>query len=356
MRMALGLAARARGRTAPNPLVGAVIVRAGHRIAAGYHMRAGTAHAEIRAIDRAGRRARGATLYVTLEPCAHWGRTPPCVDAVLEAGFRRVVIAMRDPDRRTRGRSVERLRRRGIQVTLGVEEDACRELNRGFISRVSRGRPYTHLKLASTLDGRIATRTGESRWITGPEARAYVHRLRRRVDTVVVGSGTVVADDPELSARARGRVVHRPMPVVIDSRLVTSPEARLIRSSSERAPRVLTSRSAPAVRRERLERAGVRVLSVPAREGHLDLRAAWRALARLGSGEILVEGGGGLAAALLRRGLVDQLHLFLAPRLIGGDGRPVLASLGVEGLRAALDLPDLRVRRVGRDLLLRAEW
>ena len=356
MREALRLAARARGHTAPNPMVGAVIVRGGRRIAAGLHTRAGAPHAEIRAIERARGETRGATLYVVLEPCGHWGRTPPCVEAVLAAGFRRVVVGMRDPDRRTAGRSLARLKRQGVEVTVGVEEEACRELNRGFLSRVVRARPYTHLKLASTLDGRIATRTGESRWITGEAARAYVHRLRRGVDALAVGSATVLADDPALTARTGGRVVHRPARVVVDSRLRTPVDARLVRSSRSGEVVLLAAPDAPMARRRRLERAGARVVTVASRGGHLDLRAAWRALARLGTNELLVEGGGELAAALLRAQLIDELHLLLAPRLIGGDGRPVLGSLGVERLQRAVDLSDLEVRRIGRDLLLRAKW
>jgi diaminohydroxyphosphoribosylaminopyrimidine deaminase/5-amino-6-(5-phosphoribosylamino)uracil reductase len=356
MREALRLAARARGRTAPNPMVGAVVARGGKRIAAGFHSRAGAPHAEIGAIRRAGGRTRGATLYVVLEPCAHWGLTPPCVEAVIEAGFRRVVVGMRDPDPRTAGRGLARLRRHGIEILVGVEEEACKDLNRGFLSRVVRGRPYTHLKLASTVDGRIATRAGDSRWITGEAARAYVHRLRRGVDAVAVGSRTVLADDPELTARIGGKIRHRPAPVVVDSRLRTAPGARLIRSGHPDGAILLAGPGVALARRRRLEDRGARVVTVRLRDGHLDLRAAWRELGKLGTNEILVEGGGRLAAALLSAGLIDELHLFLAPQLIGGDGRPVLASLGVERLRESLQLPPLRVRRVGRDLLLHARW
>ncbi len=353
MRRALGLAARARGRTAPNPMVGAVVVRGGRRIAAGYHARAGGPHAEARALAKAGARARGATLYVTLEPCAHQGRTPPCAEAVLASGVRRVVCGMRDPDPRTAGRSVARLRRAGIEVLEGVEEPACRELLRGFRSRIGRGRPYTVLKLAASLDGRIATRSGHSRWISGPVSRARVHRMREAADGVVVGSGTVLADDPALTARSGARALRRPTRVVVDSRLRTPRGARLLRGGGAV---VLTAREAPVRRARALERAGAQVLRVPARAGHLDLRAAWRALGRLGLNEVLVEGGGGLAAALLRAGLVDRLYLFAAPLLIGGDGRALLGPLGVDRLADALRPSHLSVRRSGADLLLIAEW
>lgn len=353
MREALRLAARSRGRTAPNPAVGAVVVRGTTRVGGGLHTRAGAPHAEIKALDAAGDRSRGATLYVTLEPCAHRGRTPPCVDRVLAAGLRRVVVGMRDPDPRTSGRSLARLRRQGVEVVVGVEEARCRELNRGFVARVSRGRPFTLLKLAASLDGRIATRTGESRWITGPAARAYVHRLRRSVDAIAVGSGTVLSDDPELSARRGRRVLHRPTPVVIDSRLRTPPTARLLAGG----PAVLLAGpDASAARRRRLEAAGARVVVCPRRETGVDLRAGWRRLARLGVNELLVEGGGVLASALLRSRLVDELHLMLAPRLIGGDGHPVLGPLGVDRLAQARPFERLTLRRLGPDLLLRAEW
>ena len=350
------LAARSRGRTAPNPMVGAVIIAQGRRIASGTHTRAGAPHAEALALERAGPAARGATLYVTLEPCAHAGLTPPCIEVVLAAGLRRVVVGLRDPDPRTRGRSLARLRRAGVRVSLGVEADACRVQNRGFLSRVERGRPFTHLKLAASLDGRIATATGESRWITGPAARAYVHRLRNEVDAIAVGSRTVRVDDPELTARRGRRVLHRPLRIVVDSGLGTPPASRLIDARQPGRAWILTRRDAPTRRRARLERAGARVIPVAARGGQLDLRRAWQRLGALGVNELLVEGGAGLAAALLRAGLVDRLSLLLAPVLIGGDGRAVLEQLGVRKLRQALEPRSLQVRRLGRDVLWIGEW
>jgi diaminohydroxyphosphoribosylaminopyrimidine deaminase / 5-amino-6-(5-phosphoribosylamino)uracil reductase len=356
MRKALRLAARARGRTAPNPLVGSIVVRGGRRIASGYHVRAGLAHAEASALARAGARARGATLYITLEPCAHHGRTPPCVDTVLASGVRRVVIGALDPDPRTAGRSVRRLRRAGIDVCVGVEAQACRELNRGFESRLRRGRPHTILKLAASLDGRIATRTGDSHWVTGEPARAFVHELRDAVDAVAVGSGTALADDPELTARRGGRVVHRPLRIVVDTQLRLSPRARMLDRARPGSTLVLCAKRAAAARRRRLEAAGARVVPIATRGSHLDLKRAWRALAAHGVNEVLVEGGGGLAAALLRAQLVDRLYLFLAPILIGADGRPMLADLGVTTLQRALRLARVEWRRVGEDLLLVGEW
>jgi diaminohydroxyphosphoribosylaminopyrimidine deaminase/5-amino-6-(5-phosphoribosylamino)uracil reductase len=355
MREALRLAARAKGRTAPNPVVGALLVRGGRALARGFHARAGAPHAEALALRRAGSLARGATLYVTLEPCAHQGRTPPCIDAVLAAGLARVVIGMRDPDPRTAGRSLLRLRQAGVPVSLGAEQEACRALNRGFVSRVVRGRPYTVLKLAASLDGRIATRSGESRWITGPRARAAVHRMRAETDAICIGSGTARADDPELSARRGGRVIHRPRRVLVDSRLVTPPSARLF-ADRERPTVVLTARDAPAARRRALERRAAQIVEVRrARGGRLDLERAWELLGALGVNDLLVEGGGGLGAALLRARLADRVELFLAPLLLGGDARPVLGPLEIARLAHAPRASAPRLRRLGDDLWIGVE-
>jgi len=355
MRQALAVAARARLRTAPNPTVGALVVKHGRVIARGA-TRGLEIHAEALALGRAGDAARGATLYVTLEPCAHWGRTPPCVEAVIAARPKRVVIGLIDPDPRTRGASIRALERAGIDVRAGVLLDACARHHEGFVSRVLRGRPFTSLKLAASLDGRIATVTGESRWITSEPARAFVQRLRARTDAVAVGSRTVVADDPELCARRGQRIVHRPLRVVVDSRLRTPVRARILDPERPETAIILCARDAPARRRAELERAGAQVVPVRKRGEHLDLAAAWQALGRLGVNECLVEGGGGLAAALLRAGLVDRMHFFLAPLLIGADGRAVLAGLGVLRLREALRPKSWTVRRLGPDLHCLAEW
>jgi diaminohydroxyphosphoribosylaminopyrimidine deaminase/5-amino-6-(5-phosphoribosylamino)uracil reductase len=293
---------------------------------------------------------------VTLEPCGHFGRTPPCIDAVLAARPRRVVIALRDPDPRTAGQSLARLRRAGIEVTVGVCADEARAVCRGYLSRTTRGRPWTTLKLAASLDGRIATARGESRWITGAAARAHVHRLRRAADAIVVGSNTVLADDPALDVRRGARVVHRPYRVVVDSRLRTPPRARLLDAADPGRAWILTVPSAPARPRAALERAGARVIAVRARDGRVDLAAAWRALARLGLCEVLVEGGGELAAALLRARLADDMALFLAPIALGADALPVLGPLAVARLARAPRLAALRVRRLGGDVLLEGEW
>jgi len=356
MRLALRLARRASGHTFPNPPVGAVVVRDGQVLGRGFTRPAGGPHAEVVAIEAVRRRhgeaaLRGAWLAVTLEPCSHVGRTAPCADLVAQVGIARVVMGHVDPHRSVSGRGARRLRRAGVGVAVGVLERECREQHRGFLSVCERGRPFVALKLASSLDGRIATASGESRWITGERARAAVHGMRARVDAVLVGSGTALADDPELTARRGGRVAHRPVRVLVDSKLRVAPGARIFAADGGRAV-VLCAAGAPRSRRRALEARGVRVLVCAGRAGALDLRRALAALAREGLTEILVEGGGRLAAALLRGGLVDELHWFTAPRLLGGDGLPALGPLAVSSLARAPVLRDACVRRLGDDLHL----
>jgi diaminohydroxyphosphoribosylaminopyrimidine deaminase/5-amino-6-(5-phosphoribosylamino)uracil reductase len=358
MARALAQARRASGHTFPNPPVGAVVFRGERVLGVGYTRPPGGPHAEIVALEDARRRhgaraTAGASLAVTLEPCNHIGRTGPCTDAILAARIARVLVGHADPNRLAAG-GARRLRRAGVRVDVGVLEARCREQHRGFLSVIERGRPFVALKLAASLDGRIATASGESRWITGPRSRAAVHRLRAGSDAVMVGSRTALADDPELSVRAGGRVVHRPVRVLVDSRLRVPLAARLFEPAHAATTWVLcTGAAQPARRRSRAAR-GARVLVVPERAGHVDLRAALRRLAREGLGELLVEGGGGLAAALLRQSLVDELHWFAAPRLLGGDGRAAIAGLGTRSLARTVILRAARVARVGDDLYLRA--
>jgi diaminohydroxyphosphoribosylaminopyrimidine deaminase/5-amino-6-(5-phosphoribosylamino)uracil reductase len=356
MRLALALARRASGRTFPNPAVGAVLVRGRRVIGRGWTRPAGGPHAEKVAIEAARRRhgdrsLRGAWLAVTLEPCAHEGRTAPCADLIARVGIARVVVGHIDPHIMVSGRGLRHLRRSGVEVSVGILEGACREQHRGFLSVCERARPFVTLKLASSLDGRIATSTGESRWITGEKARAAVHAMRARVDAVLVGSGTALADDPELTVRRGARIVHRPLRVVVDSRLRVPPGAR-IHAVDGAGSIALCAVGAPLARRRALERRGVRVLEVPGRAGSLDLRRALGRLAREGLTEILVEGGGRLGGSLLRAGLVDELHWFAAPRLLGADAREALGPLGLRSLAAAPILRDVCIRRLGDDLHL----
>jgi diaminohydroxyphosphoribosylaminopyrimidine deaminase/5-amino-6-(5-phosphoribosylamino)uracil reductase len=351
MARALELAAQGLGRTWPNPPVGAVFVRGGRIVGEGYHTRAGAAHAEVEALRRAGRRARGATLYVTLEPCTHHGRTPPCVDALLPLALRRVVVAMPDPDPRVRGRGIRRLRAAGVPVSVGCGADSARVLTAGYCMRVLRGRPQVTLKLAATLDGRIATASGASRWITGPPARALAHGLRDVSDAVLVGAETVRADDPRLTCRLPGG--HDPLRVVLAGRRLELPaRARVL----ARGTVVVAPRGAPAARVAALRRRGADVLLLPAARGRVSFAALARALGRRGVTSLLVEGGGTVAAAAIRAGVADRLILFLAPVLFGGDGVPAVGALGVARPAGAVRLELVAVTRIGPDLVLEGRF
>lgn len=358
MRQALARGRRGLGRTHPNPSVGAVVFRGDRVLGRGHTRPPVGSHAEVVAIEAAlrahGPRAvRGASLAVTLEPCCFTGRTPPCTDAIVDAGIAEVAVGMRDPHARVRGRGMRRLEAAGVRIARGVLEDECRVLHRGFSSLCERGRPFVTLKLATSLDGRIATASGESRWITGPEARRFVHGLRARVDAVMVGSGTAIADDPELTARRGDRVLHRPDRVLVDSRLRVPAKARLYAPHEGAQTWVLTRKGARG--RRAIEGRGSVVLDVAGGTGALDLERGLEKLGEVaGLTTLLVEGGGGLAAALLRAELVDELHWILAPKLIGGDGQPALGALALPRLGDAPELEVLRTRRLGRDTHLHA--
>ncbi|RME20669.1 MAG: bifunctional diaminohydroxyphosphoribosylaminopyrimidine deaminase/5-amino-6-(5-phosphoribosylamino)uracil reductase RibD [Deltaproteobacteria bacterium] len=342
MRRCLELAARAAGRTAPNPMVGAVIVADGAVVAEGWHRASGQAHAEVDALSKVGGRAPGATMYVNLEPCCHHGRTPPCTDAILASGVRRVVVGMVDPDPRVSGAGIRILRRAGIEVVVGVEEAACRSLNLGFLRVQEAGRAAVVLKAAITLDGRIAAADGRSRWITGPQARRAGHALRDRCDAVMVGRGTLEADDPSLTTRGidGGRDA---VPVVLDSMLRCAPGARVLHAG--RRPLIFAAEDAP-------ERSDLpaEVVRVPRDDAGLDLGAVLRELASRGLQTVLVEGGARVHRSLLDAGLVDRVHLFVAPRVLAGG--PGWVAGPPYGLETAPTLSLCEVRRHGDDLEL----
>jgi diaminohydroxyphosphoribosylaminopyrimidine deaminase/5-amino-6-(5-phosphoribosylamino)uracil reductase len=349
MRMALALGARNQGSVWPNPAVGCVIVR-GDRVAGrGWTQPGGRPHAETEALARAGDAARGATAYVTLEPCANWGRTPPCAKALIEAGIGRVVMGCLDPDPRVDGKGLAWLREAGVEVTEGCLEKACREAHAGLYRRICDGRPFVTVKLAQTLDGRIATRTGASQWITGERARAFAHWLRVTHDAIVIGSGTALADDPALTCRLPGLSGRSPVRVVVDRRLRLPALSGLVRTAREVPVWVLTDAERAATADPRLASSGVEVLSVPAPAGP---RAALRVLAERGITRALIEGGAGLASALLREGLVDELLLAIAPIVIGGDGRPSIEALGVAGMEEVHRFRVVDERCLGEDRLL----
>jgi diaminohydroxyphosphoribosylaminopyrimidine deaminase/5-amino-6-(5-phosphoribosylamino)uracil reductase len=319
--MDLALERGAAGMPSPNPHVGAAVIKDGQVVGAGHHDRAGHDHAEVVALREAGPRAAGATLYVTLEPCNHQGRTPPCTDAITSAGVTRVVIGCRDPNPNVAGGGVERLRAAGIQVDVGCREAEARRLIAPWTKYVTDGIPYVILKLALSLDGRIASRTGASKWVTGAEARARVHLLRAQCDAVVIGIGTALADDPRLTVRsAPGQ---SPLRVVFDTKLRLPPTARLVQTAREVPTWVVCSTDAPTSEEERLVERGVEVLRVPtSAEGRLDPLAALRALAERGIVTALVEGGAELVGSLLAGEVADELHAFIAPILLGPRGRP----------------------------------
>jgi diaminohydroxyphosphoribosylaminopyrimidine deaminase / 5-amino-6-(5-phosphoribosylamino)uracil reductase len=347
MAEALRLARRGLGRTSPNPAVGAVVVSGGKIVGRGFHRRAGGPHAEIFALREAGPRARGATLYVTLEPCCHVGRTGPCVEAVCESGVARVVVGSLDPNPRVRAKGVAQLRRRGVRVDRGVRELECRELNRDFEKYITTGLPFVVLKLAATLDGRIATASGDSKWVTGEAARRRVHELRNRLDAVLVGSQTVLADDPELTCRIRGG--RDPLRVVLDGRLRASLSARVFRVDPSRTRLyTLADRGAKA---RALVRRGVIV-----RRGGGDragsLRRVLLDLARSGIKSVLIEGGGAVAARALRERLVDRMAVFLAPKIVGCEGRPAIGELGIRRMADGIRLADRTVEVLGEDVLV----
>jgi diaminohydroxyphosphoribosylaminopyrimidine deaminase / 5-amino-6-(5-phosphoribosylamino)uracil reductase len=351
MRVALALARRGLGNVWPNPAVGCVLVNEGCVVGRGWTRPGGRPHAETEALRRAGPRARGATAYVSLEPCSHRGQTPPCADALIEAGIRRVVAAVEDPDHRVSGNGFGKLRAAGMAVDLGLGAAEAAEINVGFFSRVRLGRPLVALKLAATLDGRIAMPSGESRWISGPPARARAHLLRARHDAVMVGIGTVLADDPQLTCRLPGFADRAPVRVVVDRHLRIPPSAQLFAEGDSAPVWVLTARSADPARREALLRKGADVIEVDVGEDGIDLAAALAALGARGITRLLVEGGARLAAALLKARLVDRLAWFHAPLLIGGDGIPAVAALGIAGLADAPRFERISTETVGADLL-----
>jgi diaminohydroxyphosphoribosylaminopyrimidine deaminase / 5-amino-6-(5-phosphoribosylamino)uracil reductase len=351
MRSALALARRGLGNTWPNPSVGCVIVRNNRVVGRAVTAPGGRPHAEPQALSMAGPLARGATAYVTLEPCCHHGRTPPCTDALIGAGIARVVIAARDPDPRVNGQGVAKLRAAGIAVEEGVLAGEAAEILAGFHQRTTTGRPLVTLKLASTLDGRIATHSGESRWITGEPARRAAHVLRGRHDAILVGVGTVMADDPDLTCRLPG---FRPTPivrVVADSHLRTSMTSRLVASARETPTWMLIRHGTDATRRHAFADVGIRLIEVAGAEAGVDLQAGLLALGTAGITRLLVEGGAQVAAALLRGGLVDRIAWFHAPAVMGGDAWPAVQAFGIDRLDAMPRFVRQHATPVGEDML-----
>lgn len=352
MRAALSLARRGLGSVWPNPAVGCVIVKEGRVVGRGWTQPGGRPHGETEALARAGEAALGATAYVSLEPCCHWGRTPPCADALVEAGIARVVVPLEDPDPRVSGGGLARLRAAGVSVETGLCAEEAAALNAGFFRRIRDGRPLVTLKLATTLDGRLATHAGESRWITGETARARAHLLRAENDAVMVGSNTVLVDDPTLDCRLPGLGARSPVRIVVDSRLRLPLTARIVAGAARVPTWVVTLAEGDEARKEAFLGCGVELVEVGAdAAGGVDLAEALAALAKRGLTRVLVEGGAALAAGLLRAGLVDRLAWFRAAKIIGGDGVPAVAAFGLEKLADAPRFRRLSVETVGEDVL-----
>ncbi|MBX6320587.1 MAG: bifunctional diaminohydroxyphosphoribosylaminopyrimidine deaminase/5-amino-6-(5-phosphoribosylamino)uracil reductase RibD [Rhodospirillaceae bacterium] len=360
MQAALALARRGLGRVWPNPAVGCIILRPGPDgdasrdvvVGRGWTQPGGRPHAETEALARAAAATEGATAYVSLEPCAHHGRTPPCADALVAARIARCVIAAPDPDPRVNGAGVERLKAAGIETVVGLCRDEAEEINAGFFARIRLGRPLVTLKLATTLDGRIATHGGRSRWITGEAARARTHLMRAQHDAIMVGAGTALADDPELTCRVPGLEDRSPVRVVMDAHLRLPLTARLVAGAAAVPTWIITQEGVDPVRRRAFEDCGVTVIEAPLdADGNLSLPAALALLGERGITRLLVEGGSRLSAALLRADLVDRLAWFRAARILGGDGLPAAAALGIDRLDQAPAFVPTGVVRVGEDVL-----
>ena len=348
MRRALRLARRGLGKTSPNPMVGAVVVRASKVIGEGFHHRAGEHHAEILALKAAGRAARGAELFLNLEPCTHKGRTGPCAPIVTESGVRRVVIGSLDPNPRVAGHGAASLKKAGIEVSVGVLEDECRRLNEVFFHWIVTGRPFVIMKAGQSLDGKIATRTGKSQWITSEESRRQVHLLRSQVDAILVGTGTVLADDPSLTARIP-KPGRQPIPIVLDANLITPPDAKVLRHP--RGCIIATKKSAPASRRVALLDRGAQIWNLPSKGGLIEWRPLLKELGRREITSLLIEGGARVFSSALEAGVVNKIWLFIAPILIGGDdARGTVGGTGPAELTDCTRLKDMKIRRCGPDL------
>jgi diaminohydroxyphosphoribosylaminopyrimidine deaminase/5-amino-6-(5-phosphoribosylamino)uracil reductase len=351
MKRALELASKARGRTSPNPLVGAVIVKKGRIIAEGYHRKAGTAHAEIVALKKAGDNARGATLYLSLEPCCHTDkRTPPCTGSIIHSGIKKVVVAMIDPNPRVSGMGLKELRKAGIKTEKGLLENEARKLNEPFIKYIRTNIPFVVLKIAQSLDGKIATSKGESKWITGEVSRRRVHKLRNDLDAVLVGSGTVLKDNPSLDCRIRGGI--NPYRVIVDSTLRIPMKAKVLQYDDGKTI-IATTSKAPKKRIDLIHKLGHRVFIIRNNRGMADLKSLMIELGKVGITSVMIEGGASLSASALQGNVIDKIMLFCAPKIIGGtDSIPSVGGNSPAFLKNALRVKDLQVTKSGEDLLL----
>jgi diaminohydroxyphosphoribosylaminopyrimidine deaminase/5-amino-6-(5-phosphoribosylamino)uracil reductase len=349
MTRAMKLAERGRGYVEPNPLVGAVVVQGDRLVGEGWHERFGGAHAEVIALNQAGSASSGATLFVTLEPCCHFGKTPPCTEAILKAGIKRVVAAMTDPFPQVAGKGAARLREAGIIVDLGVAQSDAQRINAPYFKLLRTGRPYVHAKWAMTLDGKIATRTGDSRWITGEGARRHAHELRGRMDAVIVGIGTVLADNPRLTVRPPGP--RTPVRIVLDSQVRLPDNCQLAATSWDTPVLVVTASELPP-RASKLQDLGCEILTLPSSNGRPDITKLLNELGRRQMTNVLVEGGAEVLGSFFDARAVDEVHAFIAPRIAGGNAKTAVAGLGVAKIADALNLAKWKVEQIDSDVLI----
>lgn len=352
MWLAIKLALKAQGQTSPNPLVGALIVKNGTIVGRGFHCQAGTPHAEINALTEAGNKAQGAELYLNLEPCSHFGRTPPCVDAIIQKKIMKVFVGMVDPNPLVRGRGIKKLKEAGIEVATGILEKECRKLNEVFIKYITTKRPFVILKAAASLDGRVAAESGDSQWITNEKSREYVHQLRSAVDAVLVGIGTVNKDDPKLTCRLKNRKGKDPIRIVVDSTLSISPKAKVLNLNSQALTIIATTPKAPLKKRALIEKKGARVLVIPSKD-RVDLRLLMEILGKEEITSVLIEGGSEINTSALHSGIVDKVLFFYAPKIIGGKQAPLMVGgKGIARVKDALVLHNITTQRFSDDVMI----
>ncbi len=354
MSIALGLAKKGEGAVNPNPLVGAVVVKNGEIVGKGYHKFYGGPHAEVYALEEAGEKALGADIYVSLEPCSHYGKTPPCVEAIIKAGIKRVIISMEDPNPLVAGRGINFLREKGVEVITGVLENEAKKLNEIFIKYITRKIPFVILKTAMTIDGKISTYTGESKWISGEESREYVHKIRNKVMGIMVGIGTVIADDPLLTTRLKEGSGKSPKAIIVDSKLRIPMESKILETLNEREVIIACTEGFDNEKKYILEEKGVRVIITPKdKNNKVDLSHLINELGKLGIDSILLEGGGELNFTAVSSGIVDKIMCFIAPKIVGGKGsKTPIEGEGIEKMNEAIKVENITYRVFGSDLLL----
>ena len=356
MKMALDLAEKGRGFTSPNPMVGAVVVKDGAVVGRGYHEAAGKPHAEVNAIDDAKACTSGATLYVTLEPCNHFGKTPPCTEKILESGIKRVVAAVRDPNPDVKGDGAEFLRSKGVEVIFGICEREAKRQNEVFLKYIKTKRPFVTVKCASTLDGKIATKTGDSKWVTGEEARQFVHRLRHFTDAIMVGIDTVKRDDPKLTTRLDGIKGRNPARIILDSRLSISEDAIVLQQNSGSDTIIIVTDSALDAallrKKAKFEEKGIKIIESPARGGLIALDFLMGKLGSIGITSLLIEGGSRVIASAFSAGIVDKIFFFFAPRILGGDGVTICSGPGPALMSDSIPVKDVNIQRFGDDIMI----